>query len=141
MEHFRPFLASCLGPEAKTHLIGAPRGAESSRVPSTGHPCLGRGEAWKRQVDGRALGPSGEPAGEPGERCLDIPHTGKAGNEGRPRTLLSSGADTALFRRQGRRGPSPLSARSLIPKSSGEADGSDFQKVVAMLFGLRQRVL
>ena len=41
----------------------------------------------------------------------------------------------------GRRGPSPLSARSLIPKSSGEADGSDFQKVVAMLFGLRQRVL
>ena len=114
MERFRPFLASCLGPEAKTHLIGAPRGAESSRVPSTGHPCLGRGEAWKRQVDGRALGPSGEPAGEPGERCLDIPHTGKAGNAGRLQTLLSSG---------GKAGGAP-------PRS---APGPSFQRAVEKL--------
>lgn len=41
LERFRPLLASCLGPEAKTHLIGAPRGEESSRVPSTRHPRLG----------------------------------------------------------------------------------------------------
>ena len=75
------------------------------RVPSTRHPRLGWGEALRRQVDGRALGPSGESAGEPGERCLDGPHTGKTRNEGRLQAApRRPAAGAAPSRWQGRRG-------------------------------------
>lgn len=93
----------------------------------------------KRQVDGRALGPSGKSAGEPGERCLDIPHTGKTGNAGRAQPAPRCRHCSLQVARQA--GPRPAQPGPLVPKSSREADSMDFQKVLAMLFGLCQRVL
>lgn len=79
-------------------------------------------------MNGRALGPAGESAGEQeSERYLDIPHTEKLGNNGGGCTSFHNAQMLTLFcsgNKAGRASPSSVSVPK-VPKSSCDSDGMD----------------